>query len=55
MLLALLLGVPLLELAPVELSAVRLAGIGLLWWYAMLVAPVAAGVLVTTLLLAERG
>ena len=52
---ALLLGFPLLALAPAGLGAVRVAGIGLLWWYAVLVAPLAAAALVTALLLADRG
>lgn len=53
-LLVLLLGVPALALAPGGLGTVRLAGVGLLWWYAALVAPLAAGAIVATLLLAGR-
>ena len=33
---------PLLALAPFAPGAVRLAGVSLLWWYAGLVAPLAA-------------
>lgn len=52
---ALLLGFPLLALAPAGLGAVRVAGIGLLWWYAVLVAPLAAAALVAALLLVDPG
>ena len=41
-LLALLALVPLLALAPSAPGAVRLAGVSLLWWYAGLLAPLAA-------------
>jgi hypothetical protein len=54
-LIALLLGFPLLALAPAALGAVRLAGVGLLWWYAVLVAPLVAVAIATALLLADRG
>jgi hypothetical protein len=41
-LLVLLLGAPLLALAPAAPGAVRVAGVSLLWWYAGLVAPLLA-------------
>jgi hypothetical protein len=41
-LLVLLVGAPLLALAPAAPGAVRLAGVSLLWWYAGVVAPVLA-------------
>lgn len=41
-LLVLLLGAPLLALAPAAPGAVRIAGVSLLWWYAGLVAPLLA-------------
>jgi hypothetical protein len=41
-LLVLLVGAPLLALAPAAPGAVRLAGVSLLWWYVGLVAPVLA-------------
>jgi hypothetical protein len=54
-LVALLLGFPLLALGPAALGAVRVAGVGLLWWYAVLVAPLAAAAITAALLLADRG
>ena len=44
MLLVLLLGAPLLALAPASPGAVRIGGVSLLWWYAGLVGPVLASV-----------
>jgi hypothetical protein len=41
-LLILLVGAPLLALAPAAPGAVRVAGVSLLWWYAGVVAPVLA-------------
>jgi hypothetical protein len=41
-LLVLLVGAPLLALAPAAPGAVRVAGVSLLWWYAAAVAPVLA-------------
>jgi hypothetical protein len=38
-LLVLLVGAPLLALAPAAPGAVRVAGVSLLWWYAGVVAP----------------
>jgi hypothetical protein len=49
-LLALLALVPLLALAPSAPGAVRLAGVSLLWWYAGLVAPLAAIAIAMTML-----
>lgn len=49
-LLVLLVGAPLLALAPAAPGAVRLAGVSLLWWYAGLVAPVLATTLATIVL-----
>lgn len=39
--------------APLDLGAVRLAGVAVLWWYAFAAAPV-AGALVTAALLSRR-
>jgi hypothetical protein len=44
-LLVLLVGAPVLALAPAAPGAVRVAGVSLLWWYAGLVAPLLATVL----------
>jgi len=44
-LLVLLVGAPMLALAPAAPGAVRVAGVSLLWWYAGLVAPLLATVL----------
>ena len=41
-LLVLLVGAPLLALAPAAPGAVRIAGVSLLWWYTGVVAPVLA-------------
>ncbi|HEY3186109.1 MAG TPA: hypothetical protein VGJ70_01455 [Solirubrobacteraceae bacterium] len=41
-LLVLLVGAPVLALAPAAPGAVRVAGVSLLWWYAGLVAPLLA-------------
>jgi hypothetical protein len=41
-LLVLLVGAPLLALAPAAPGAVRVAGVSLLWWYAGLAAPLLA-------------
>jgi hypothetical protein len=41
-LLVLLVGAPLLALAPAAPGAVRVAGVSLLWWYTGLVAPLVA-------------
>jgi hypothetical protein len=41
-LLVLLIGAPLLALAPAAPGAVRVAGVSVLWWYAALVAPLLA-------------
>jgi hypothetical protein len=49
-LLALLALVPLLALAPSSPGAVRLAGVSLLWWYAGLLAPLAATAIAMTML-----
>jgi hypothetical protein len=43
-LLVLLLGAPLLALAPASPGAVRIGGVSLLWWYAGLVGPVLASI-----------
>lgn len=52
---ALLLGLVLLAFAPAALGAVRVAGVGLLWWYALLVAPLGAAAVAAALLLVDRG
>jgi hypothetical protein len=39
-----------LALAPFELGRIRVAGVGVLWWYAVVVAPVTAGALAIALL-----
>ncbi len=44
-----------LALAPFDAGAIRLAGVGLLWWYAALVAPVAAALVTTVALLRGAG
>ena len=49
-LLVLLAIAPLLALAPFAPGAVRLAGVSLLWWYTGLIAPLAATLIVITLL-----
>ena len=49
-LLVLLAIAPLLALAPFAPGAVRLAGVSLLWWYTGLIAPLAAVLIVVTLL-----
>jgi hypothetical protein len=49
-LLVLLAIAPLLALAPFAPGAVRLAGVSLLWWYTGLIAPLAASLIVVTLL-----
>ena len=49
-LLVLLAVAPLLALAPAAPGAVRVAGVSLLWWYAALVAPLAATGLAVVLL-----
>jgi hypothetical protein len=41
-LLVLLVGAPLLALAPAAPGAVRVAGVSLLWWYVAVVAPLLA-------------
>ena len=41
-LLVLLVGAPVLALAPAAPGAVRVAGVSLIWWYAGLVAPLLA-------------
>jgi hypothetical protein len=41
-LLVLLVGAPVLAVAPAAPGAVRVAGVSLLWWYAGLVAPLLA-------------
>ena len=42
MLIVLLVGAPLLALAPAAPGAVRVAGVSLLWWYVGAAAPLAA-------------
>jgi hypothetical protein len=49
-LLVLLVGAPLLALAPAAPGAVRVAGVSVLWWYAGLVAPLLATVLAIVVL-----
>jgi hypothetical protein len=49
-LLVLLVGAPLLALAPAAPGAVRVAGVSLLWWYAAVVAPLLATGLAIVLL-----
>jgi hypothetical protein len=41
-LLLLFLGLPVLTLGPFQLGTLRLVGVSLAWWYALVVAPVAA-------------
>jgi len=53
-LLLLLVVTPLLALAPSAPGAVRLAGVSLLWWYAGLLAPLAATVITITVLTRRR-
>jgi len=45
---------PLMALAPSAPGAVRLAGVSLLWWYAGLLAPLAATVITITILTRRR-
>jgi hypothetical protein len=47
LLLALVLGGLVLALAPLDVGAVRLAGVSVLWWYAAVLVPL-VGVAVTT-------
>jgi len=54
-LLVLLAIAPLLALAPFAPGAVRLAGVSLLWWYAGLVAPLAATIIAVTMLWRRTG
>jgi hypothetical protein len=54
-LLMLLVLAPMLALAPSAPGAVRLAGVSLLWWYAGLVAPLAATAIAVTLLWRRAG
>jgi hypothetical protein len=49
-LLVLLVGAPVLALAPAAPGAVRVAGVSLLWWYAGLVAPLLATALAIVVL-----
>ena len=49
-LLFLLAAAPLLALAPSAPGAVRLAGVSLLWWYAGLIAPLAATAIAVVIL-----
>jgi hypothetical protein len=49
-LLVLLVGAPVLALAPAAPGAVRVAGVSLLWWYTGLVAPLLATALVIIVL-----
>jgi hypothetical protein len=53
-LLTLLLGVPVLALAPFDLGTVRLAGVNLLWWYGGVAAPVAAALIALAALRPRR-
>jgi hypothetical protein len=53
-LLVLLVGAPLLALAPAAPGAVRVAGVSLLWWYTGLVAPVLATVIAMIVLVRGR-
>ena len=46
-------GVLLLTVAPFEIGTIRLAGVSLLWWYAVVAVPVAGGI-VTVAALARR-
>jgi hypothetical protein len=46
-------GVLLLTVAPFEIGTIRLAGVSLLWWYAVVAVPVAGGI-VTVVALARR-
>ncbi len=43
-----------LAVAPLDVSAVRLAGVGLLWWYATVVAPLSAVLVVVVALVRWR-
>ena len=54
-LLVLLALAPVLALAPSAPGAVRLAGVSLLWWYAGLVAPLAATIIAVTMLWRRTG
>jgi hypothetical protein len=54
-LLMLLVLAPMLALAPSAPGAVRLAGVSLLWWYAGLVAPLAATAIAVMLLWRRAG
>ncbi|MBI1846558.1 MAG: hypothetical protein HYR86_06265 [Candidatus Rokubacteria bacterium] len=53
-LVVLLAGGPLLASLPWGLAAVRIAGVGLLWWYALAAAPLAAAALTAAALDAAR-
>jgi hypothetical protein len=55
LLLVLLAGAPLVALAPAAPGAVRVAGVSLLWWYAGVVAPLAATAIAVAALLRGRG
>ncbi|HEV8141435.1 MAG TPA: hypothetical protein VGQ77_01150 [Methylomirabilota bacterium] len=46
-------GVLLLTVAPFEIGTIRLAGVSLLWWYAVVAVPIAGGI-VTVAALARR-
>ena len=46
-------GVLLLTVAPFEIGTIRLAGVSLLWWYAVVAVPIAAGA-ITVAALARR-
>ncbi len=44
-----------LVLAPLDLATIRLAGVGLLWWYAIVVAPFVAALVVALSVVGRRG
>jgi hypothetical protein len=52
-LLVLLVGAPLLALAPAAPGAVRVAGVSLLWWYTGLVAPLLATAIAVVVLVRD--
>lgn len=54
-LLVLLVGAPLLALAPAALGAIRVAGVSLLWWYVGIVAPLLATAITVTVLVRGDG
>jgi hypothetical protein len=54
-LLVLLVGAPLLALAPAAPGAIRVAGVSLLWWYVGIVAPLLATAITVTALVRGDG